>query len=65
MLRHAACGQAMEAAAAALQETLQRSNVDAAAASEAIKHLLNLQAVGLESIQHIDPVKMYIEKQVT
>ncbi len=56
--------QAMEAAAAALQETLQSPNIDAAAASDAIKHLLSLQAVGLQSIQSIDPVKMYIERQV-
>ena len=55
----------MEAAASALQETLQSPSVDAAAASDAIKHLLNLQAAGLKSIQNIDPVKMYIEKQVS
>lgn len=55
----------MEAAAEALQATLQNVNIDATAASDAIKHLLNLQAVGLASIQHVDPVKMYIENQVS
>lgn len=57
--------QAMEAAAEALQATLQNVNIDATAASDAIKHLLNLQAVGLASIQQVDPVKMYIENQVS
>ena len=57
--------QAMEAAAAALQDRLQSPTIDAAAASDAIKHLLSLQAVGLQSIQSIDPVHMYIEKQVS
>ena len=55
----------MEGAAAALQDILQSPSNDATAASDAIKHLLNLQAVGLSSIQTIDPVKLYIEKQVS
>lgn len=55
----------MEAAAEALQAILQNVNIDATAASDAIKHLLNLQAVGLASIQHVDPVRMYIENQAS
>ena len=48
-----------------LTNTLRLPNVSLRQAADAIKHLLHLQAEGARSTQYLNPVKLYLEAQVS
>lgn len=57
--------QGVDTMTAKLTNSLRAPHVTVRQAADAIKHLLHLHAEGARSVQHLDPIKLYLEAQVS
>ena len=57
--------QGVDVMVAKLTNSLRGMPISPRHAADAIKHLLHLHAEGARSCHHLDPVKLYLEAQVS
>ena len=64
-IKSAVCVQAVSVMANLLLDALRNTRTSPAEATDACKHLLQLQAEGSPCMEHCDPIQLYLTTQVT